>query len=436
MCHGLVCWEKRFRDKCGVEVDPREDTLKATWLANRYQVAGLRAQGAFCLVYQGQDTVLQRPVAIKAPFATHADMYRATLTQTAALAHPAFLALYDVIEQDGALFLAYEFVEGRPLASYIATGLPLRRALALVLQVTRALAYAHAHGVTHGDLTPSAILIDHAAVARVANVGLAADDAYFDDVATSAYASGVADDPDITASLLSERVERLDTWAAAALLWQLITDADIEKSFLARVRSYRADTPDQLRDIIERAMRVSHPNAISTAESLGIELAALNDALAANNVVGEESTPPMILALRSARKHATGAVTGAAVDVAGVRWRGMSARGVSPTATTSYGDPDDGALAQDDPNITQPAGDAGYEAQAPRLRLPSRSTSVTDPRLPGAQYAAAQETQPWRAEARGRLSGWLWALISLAVFALCFLAGFFLAPAIPLPQLP
>ena len=109
----------RFKDKCGVEVDPREDVLGATWLASRYQVAGLRARGALCLVYQGQDAVLQRPVAIKAPFAAHADMYRSTLALTSALAHPAFLSLYDVIEQGDGLFLAYEFVEGRPLADYL-----------------------------------------------------------------------------------------------------------------------------------------------------------------------------------------------------------------------------------------------------------------------------------------------------------------------------
>ena len=318
-------------------MDPREDVLGATWLASRYQVAGLRARGALCLVYQGQDAVLQRPVAIKAPLAAHADLYRSTLALTSALAHPAFLSLYDVIEQGDGLFLAYEFVEGRPLADYLSTGLPLRRALALILQVTRALAYAHAHGVAHGDLTPSAILVDRAAVARVSNVGMIPDGVYFDDVAMSAYASGVAEDPDTTAAILSERVEHLDTWAAAAILWQLITDPNASDGGPARVRSYRTDMPDRLRDVIDRALQVNHPKAITTSESLETELATLDAALMVENIEGEEPVPATISALRAARDRATGAPAGAA-DIAGMRWHGMRTGTVSPTATTSYGE--------------------------------------------------------------------------------------------------
>ncbi len=318
-------------------MDPREDVLGATWLASRYQVAGLRARGALCLVYQGQDAVLQRPVAIKAPLAAHADLYRSTLALTSALAHPAFLSLYDVIEQGDGLFLAYEFVEGRPLADYLSTGLPLRRALALILQVTRALAYAHAHGVAHGDLTPSAILVDRAAVARVSNVGMIPDGVYFDDVAMSAYTSGVAEDPDTTAAILSERVEHLDTWAAAAILWQLITDPNASDGGPARVRSYRTDMPDRLRDVIDRALQVNHPKAITTSESLETELATLDAALMVENIEGEEPVPATISALRAARDRATGAPAGAA-DIAGMRWHGMRTGTVSPTATTSYGE--------------------------------------------------------------------------------------------------
>ncbi len=424
------------QDKCGVEVDLDGDELKASWLAGRYQVAGLRAQGALCLVYQGQDAVLQRPVAIKAPFAAHADVYRSTLQLTSTLSHPAFLALYDVLEQGNELFLAYEFVEGRPLADYITTGLPLRRALALILQVTRALAYAHAHGVAHGDVTPSAILIDRSAVARVSNVGLPPDDAYFDEIATSAYASGIASDPDTTASVLANHAERLDTWAAAALLWQLITDSDIEKSFLARVRSYRADTPDRLRETLERALRVNHHNAITTTEALAKELAAFDEALAVTDIAGEEPIPTTISALRAIRERADNVPAGA-VSIAGMRWRGVGDRSVSPTATTSYGGPGDHPFPQGDPNITHPADEAGYvEAEAPRLRLPSRSGSASDPQLLGARYASSPKMRQRYGETRDSLSGWLWALISLAVFALFFLAGFFLMPVIPLAHLP
>lgn len=422
-------------------MDPREDEMGATWLASRYQVAGLRARGALSLIYQGQDAVLQRPVAIKAPLPEHVDRYRATLAPTSALAHPAFLALYDVIEQGDGLFLAYEFIEGRPLADYIATGLPLRRAHALILQVVRALVYAHTHGVAHGDLTPAAILVDRAAVARLTNVGMPPDEVYFDEVATIAYASGVASDPDITATTLTERVERMDTWAAAAILWLLITDVSAENSDASRVRFYREDTDERLRGVIERALRVDHSEAIITAETLESELTALEVILTADISEDDEPIPATISALRVTRARSNGAVTGSP-GIAGIRWRAASANVVSPTATTSYGEPDSDALSEGDPYITHPSDDAGYGdypiylAQAPRLHLPSRPIDRTNPRLLGPRFAAASELQSRPAEASGGFSGWIWALIALAVFTLSFLVGFFLMPVIPLPHLP
>ncbi len=435
-CGQVGC--NRFKDKCGVEVDPREDVMGATWLASRYQVAGLRARGALSLIYQGQDAVLQRPVAIKAPFPEHAEIYRATLAPTSALAHPAFLALYDVVEQGDGLFLAYEFIEGRPLADYIATGLPLRRALALILQVLRALVYAHAHGVGHGDLTPAAILVDRAAVARVTNVGMPPDEQYFDEVATNAYDSGIASDPDLTATILTERIERMDTWAAAAIFWLLITDVSAESSEAARIRIFREDTPDHLREVVERTLRVNHAHAITAAEALESELTALEAQLTVNNSESEEPVPATISALRAVRARSNGAAAGMAGGT-NIRWRGVGANVVSPTATTSYGEPNAEELTEEDPNITNPSDDAGYaenhlyQAQAPRLRLPSRPIDSSDPRLLGATYVTPRRQE---VEARGSFSGWVWALISLAVFMLSFLAGFFLIPLIPLPHLP
>jgi eukaryotic-like serine/threonine-protein kinase len=425
----------------GVKVDAREEILGATWLASRYQVAGLRARGALCLVYQGQDAVLQRPVAIKAPLAQQREAYRSALALTSALAHPAFLALYDVIEQGDGLFLAYEFVDGRPLTDYVSTGLPLRRALALMLQVTRALVYAHTHGVAHGDLTPAAILVDRAAIARVSNLGMPPDGAYFDDVAASAYTSGVADDPDTTAALLTENAEYLDTWADAAILWQLIADAATADSAGGQARTFRADTPDQVRSVIERAMRTSHPQAITTAESLEAELAELDGSLADSAMGEAEPTPPRIIVLRSARERAEPGAPGVRDAVGAMRWRTVGT--VSPTATTSYGAQGVSApIEAEDASDTLPSDDMAYEAHAPRLRLPAKPLAEANPPLRGSPRTAELDTRrggaaPSKArEAQDGLGGWVWTLIGVAVFTLCFLAGFFVTPVIPLPHLP
>ncbi|HEX9036309.1 MAG TPA: protein kinase [Ktedonobacterales bacterium] len=421
-------------------MNPQEDTLGATWLASRYQVAGLRARGALCLVYQGQDAVLQRPVVIKAPLHAHVDAYREALATTSTLTHPAFLALYDVIEQGDGVFLAYEFVEGRPLADYIVSGLPMRRALAVVLQVVRALAYAHAHGVVHGDLTPAAILLDRSASARVTNLGLPPDDLYFDETASLLYASGVADDPDTTAATLTERPERLDTWAAAAILWRLVTDPTSEAEGESEKRSYRTDAPETLRTGLERVLRVTHSNPILSSAALGEVLTTLEADFESANEGLEEPTPAAVVALRAARQRASAAmrrVTGAP----DMRWKDTGEQVVSPTATTSYGVTGHDAAVVHDRSITQPSHEGAhgdeerFAARAPFLSLPARPSDDPAPRFRVATDARERALVPAAERGHG-LGSWVWALISLAVFALCFLVGFLLAGMLPLARFP
>jgi serine/threonine protein kinase len=435
-------------------VNSREDigdVISATWLAGRYQIAGLRARGTLSLVYQGQDAVLQRPVAIKAPLADHIAAYRATLDLTASLAHPAFLALYDAIEHDGHLFLAYEFVEGRSLTDYIADGLPVRRAVALVLQITRALAYAHARGVAHGDLTPAAIIVDRTAVARVANVGLTPDGMYFDELAEIAFRSEIADNPEVTAPALVEpRIERLDVWAVAAMLWQLVTDVgqseNPERTSVKQIREFRADVPQQVRDVIERTLRVNHSDPIMSAEALESEIAALDRAIAMSAVDHEYTLPVTLSALRARKSRARtdSGVAHMGSGLAGIRWSGAGVNGAlaAATATTSYDDWDRDIGHASDPYITNPADDGRaskarpgegsenemYVAQAPRLNLPTLS--------PRQRSLRARAAPPSAGAGEIGLGGWLWALISLAVFVLCFLAGFLLEPVFTFVRWP
>ncbi|MGZ3675933.1 MAG: protein kinase domain-containing protein [Ktedonobacterales bacterium] len=106
------------------------------------------AQGSLCAVYRGQDTVLHRPIAIKAIEPGMVATYRAALQATSTLSHPAIVATYDAIEHDGWLFLIQEYLQARPLTGYLRAGVPSERAVDLGGQLARVLAYAHAHDVT------------------------------------------------------------------------------------------------------------------------------------------------------------------------------------------------------------------------------------------------------------------------------------------------
>ena len=102
------------------------------------------------------DGLLNRPVALKLPHRAwrHARLAERMAREReilASLNHPNIATLYDAgIAADGQPFLALEYVQGEPIDEYCRTrSLPLRARLELFLQVTRAVAHAHAKLIVH-----------------------------------------------------------------------------------------------------------------------------------------------------------------------------------------------------------------------------------------------------------------------------------------------
>jgi len=92
----------------------------------------------------------------------------------AALSHPNILGVYDVGEAGPHVYIAMEYVPGRPLSEIIgSTGVSVAEAVRLGVQIAAALAQAHERGVIHRDVKPSNILVTPAGDARVLDFGLA-----------------------------------------------------------------------------------------------------------------------------------------------------------------------------------------------------------------------------------------------------------------------
>ena len=145
-----------------------------------YKILDRVGAGGLGEVYRARDTRLGRTVAIKVVAAdvtadpARRERFLREARATAALSHPNIAALYEIGEDQGQIFLAFEFVPGETLKSVIG-GRPLnpRRAIDLAVQIADALADAQAEGIVHRDIKPDNIIVTPKGNAKILDFGLA-----------------------------------------------------------------------------------------------------------------------------------------------------------------------------------------------------------------------------------------------------------------------
>jgi len=131
------------------------------WLANR-------ADGAFA-----------RAVALKLPYITWVGNLTERMARErdilAGLEHPNIARFYDAgVDTAGRPFMAIEYVAGQSIDAYCtARRLSIRDRLSLVLDVAKAVAYAHSKLVIHRDLKPDNMLVTADGAVRLLDFGIA-----------------------------------------------------------------------------------------------------------------------------------------------------------------------------------------------------------------------------------------------------------------------
>ena len=117
---------------------------------NHYRITKALGSGGMGEVYLAEDTRLKRPVAIKilpaslAPQVDRRDRFEREAQAVAALNHPNIVTVYSVEQAGDTHFLTMEYVDGRTLAELtMKGGLPLKRLLGILRQVTDAVIAAH-----------------------------------------------------------------------------------------------------------------------------------------------------------------------------------------------------------------------------------------------------------------------------------------------------
>jgi hypothetical protein len=136
-------------------------------LAGRYRLVAPIARGGMAEVWEGEDGVLSRPVAVKvlqahlAADAVFLERFRREAVTAARLAHPSIVATFDTGYDQGTAFIVMELIRGRNLRQWLDAHGRMEPAMAVAVaaQVADALAYAHQAGLIHRDIKPANILL-------------------------------------------------------------------------------------------------------------------------------------------------------------------------------------------------------------------------------------------------------------------------------------
>src|SRR5207237_4369165 len=149
-------------------------------IVSHYRIVAELGAGGMGRVYRAEDTLLGRPVALKFPHldpradSSSRERFLREARIASVLDHPNIVAIYDVGENDGDVFIAMQCIEGRSLRERLTAGpLPAREAAAMARAIADALAHAHARNVIHRDVKPENVLISADGRLKVADFGLA-----------------------------------------------------------------------------------------------------------------------------------------------------------------------------------------------------------------------------------------------------------------------
>lgn len=135
--------------------DPLEDRDRL----GRYDLIRRIGSGGVSVVYRGWDPEQEADVAIKVCTSPNEKLRRRFLLEAqiaAALRHPNITQVLELGSEGGLPYLVQELLAGDDLSSCIKRGDPktLYERIAVLVQIARALAHAHAQGVLHRDVKP------------------------------------------------------------------------------------------------------------------------------------------------------------------------------------------------------------------------------------------------------------------------------------------
>lgn len=259
-------------------------------LIGRFFIRRLLGSGGMGEVYLADDTRLKRPVALKrmAPELNSDESYRRRFLKEAERASGVtgahIAAIYDVLEQDGQVFLVMEYVEGQNLRQRLRQPLTLQAFLAIAVQCAEALVSAHARGIIHCDLKPENIMVSANGDVKVLDFGVAKHLPSSDQSSTMDKGHSLGGTPAYMApEVLLEKAfdERADIFSLGVVFYEMLTGRHpfraasfvetshrIVHELPKPISHFNGDVPQPLQAVVSRMLAKDPDARFATASDL------------------------------------------------------------------------------------------------------------------------------------------------------------------------
>lgn len=152
----------------------------------RYDIKEVIGRGSMGVVYLAYDPALEREVAVKT-IETHLESeqeelevfierFKREAKAAAKLSHPGIITIYDFgFVNDTTPYIVMEYVKGKTLKRYFEEKIRFEFDIIkdIIIQIAKALDYAHKAGIVHRDIKPANIIIQDDFRIKIADFGIA-----------------------------------------------------------------------------------------------------------------------------------------------------------------------------------------------------------------------------------------------------------------------
>jgi serine/threonine protein kinase len=279
------------------------DPYVGKMIGGRFRVVNRLGEGTRGTDYLAEQVTIQRKVVVKILRARRSGdeefvkRFNSEARLAAGLSHRSIVTILDFGQiDDGALFIALEFVDGTTLRDLIKQkgALDIAKAVRLGIQLAEGLAVAHENGITHRDIKPDTIMVlGDADALKIMDFGIAK--CLDDDTATlSTQMGAVMGTPEYMAPEQvngSQVSEQTDIYSFGVVLYEMLTGkvplkaatpgATLVKQISeipSPIRQVRKDVPESVEQAVMRCLEKLPENRPKTMTEVAAELTKASQA--------------------------------------------------------------------------------------------------------------------------------------------------------------